>query len=704
MNYRLIPWALWLAFPIAHAQEKTLKEVTVTAESEAQSERKAAVTQKTVLDRAEIEALGGLTVGEVIRKLPGIDAVQGGDGGIAANARGMGRDAVQFLVDGERPTANARFALTAIGRLPAGEIERIEILRGASAEFGGSAPVSVNIIMRKARSDTKQSLKVALGQRGDEANAQLSWRLGGGDKTFSWLLPISVNRHALPTDKALTRQNATGGTRTLWQEESEEGAYKINELILSPRLTWRTGSSTLSLWPSLYHNEGKKESEFRRLAYANPVAGTGLGLDGSRRDQEDSRITILRVRAEGETRLSAGKLSGRVALMGAQRRADTDRRLTDAVGVVSLQGEQLRRNENEFSSALRWDQGIGEGLLSLGLEQARHERHDRQGLSGASAFSGSYRASSDQWTAWVQHEFNPAKSATLTSGLRAELIRLRSDGDTRQSTQLGPSLAARFEIQPDLIFRTSLGAGIKTPKLDEISALTARSVVVNSPLEPDRAGNPGLKAERNLNLELAIERHLGEGVGVIGANAYLRRTEDFIERRSEFTGGRWLSRPYNEGDARHWGLELDAKLRLDKLGFKGTSLRSHLTLPQARVADRRLGLTRDARDLPRYQWTLGIDQNLPAWQATAGMHLTRYGEIRTEVPGEQAGTQRPRSLLDAYIARKLTPSLNLRLDVQNILGVDIRRVSNAWSGANAWSLFGTERGYRTWLLSLEGNW
>ncbi|MBV2194458.1 MAG: TonB-dependent receptor, partial [Azonexus sp.] len=74
MMRRLKPVAALLAAAfaaLAHAEQPTtLKEVTVTATSQAEGERQAAVTQKTVIDRQKIEALGGLTVGEVIRKLP----------------------------------------------------------------------------------------------------------------------------------------------------------------------------------------------------------------------------------------------------------------------------------------------------------------------------------------------------------------------------------------------------------------------------------------------------------------------------------------------------------------------------------------------------------------------------------------------------------------------------------------------------------
>ncbi len=77
-----------------------LDEIVVTATHDTLADRREAVTQKTVLDKQEIEALGGLTVGEVIRKLPGIDAGEhSGDGAPSAKTRGMGRDAVQFLVE-----------------------------------------------------------------------------------------------------------------------------------------------------------------------------------------------------------------------------------------------------------------------------------------------------------------------------------------------------------------------------------------------------------------------------------------------------------------------------------------------------------------------------------------------------------------------------------------------------------------------------
>ncbi|MBK8525339.1 MAG: TonB-dependent receptor plug domain-containing protein [Betaproteobacteria bacterium] len=75
-----------------------------TSQAEAPNDRPPCHPERPCSTAKDIEALGGLTVGEVIRKLPGIEAgAHTGDGSPSAKARGMGRDAVQFLVDGERP-------------------------------------------------------------------------------------------------------------------------------------------------------------------------------------------------------------------------------------------------------------------------------------------------------------------------------------------------------------------------------------------------------------------------------------------------------------------------------------------------------------------------------------------------------------------------------------------------------------------------
>jgi outer membrane receptor for Fe3+-dicitrate len=58
---------------LAAEAEHRLSEIVVSGQASPFEERRAAVTRKTVLDRQAIEATGGLTVGEVLGKLPGVE-------------------------------------------------------------------------------------------------------------------------------------------------------------------------------------------------------------------------------------------------------------------------------------------------------------------------------------------------------------------------------------------------------------------------------------------------------------------------------------------------------------------------------------------------------------------------------------------------------------------------------------------------------
>ncbi|MBS3936633.1 MAG: TonB-dependent receptor [Sulfuritalea sp.] len=663
--------------------------MTVTATTDALAEQREAVSQKTVIDRKEIEALGGLTVGEVIRKLPGIEAGEhGGDGGMAARARGMSRDAVQFLVNGERPTANARFALTQVGRMPAGELERIEILRGGSAEFGGAAAVTVNLVMRRPVASASTAFKLAVGQRGPEANAQTSFSRGGGAGGFSWLLPVTLNRHGMPVDLTLQRDSTLTGR----QRETESGDYAIDELILSPRLSWRKGADVLTLWPSYYQNAGERATRMAR--------DTG----DARTDKEDNGIRIARLRAEGEMRVGENKLSGRAAVMAGRRHVDRNRSARDHLGVVTAWTEAEHREDQEFSGSLRIDRPVGTHFLSGGIDFARHGREDRQAFAGAVAGASSFAGDERHWTLWVQDEWALRPGLTTTLGLRGETMQIETNGDSRRHGAVDPALALRWEPAAGWVARTSLSGAIRFPKLEELTAVATRGASANTPLEPDRGGNPALKPERIANLEAGLERHLADGV--LGANAYLRRTRDFVERRTAPEGARWVDRPANEGDARHWGLELSAKLKGDGLLPlpRDGSLRAQLTLPRGEVADARLGIDREPRELPRYHFSLGFEGSLPAWQSTWGFHWQRHGAVKTAVPGELAADTRRRDLLDMHLVRRLDAHLNLRLSLQNILGTDTRRYASAWNGGNAWQLDTLQAGQRTWLLSMEGKW
>ena len=679
-----------LAIPVTVWSEEPpmLQEVTVTAKGADVAERRGSTTQKVIVDRKDIENLGVRTIGEVLGKLPGVEV--SGDG---QRARGMSRDSVQILIDGERPAGGSRMVAGVIGRLPSGDLERVEILRGSSAEYGGSSSVTVNLVMKKAIPKRSTAVKAAVGFRGSEPNAQLTWTENGGEGGFAWSLPITLNLMRSPSHSQMDRQAFPGGVRNVWQQDDDKGLFTFREFVLSPRMTWKNGSDSLTISPMLFDGLGGRDSD---TVTSDLITST----NGSRSSRETNHRRMLRLRADGETLVGESKLTARASLNNGKRTVEVVRN-SSATGAAT---ENSSGNESEYNMALRLDKPMGEHLLAVGVEYINLHRVEDQNFGGSFVSTTNHAARERHRIAWVQDDWALQQDLILTTGLRGENMNMSSDGAAQQKAALLPSVAVRWEPMNQWVMRSSLGAGLKLPRLDEISNSVTRSIAANTPLEADRRGNANLQPERNLNFEAVLERYLDQEAGVLGANLYVRSTQDFIERRVQLEGVRWVDMPNNIGRATHWGIEADGKVRTDNWGWKGATVKAHLILPHARVNDIRLGIQRMARDTPDYVFSAGVDQSLPLWRSSYGVSLQVSGRSKTDIPNEQLGTTNARTTLDAFWLYKLNPIFNLRLSGQNLLASKTVRETTFISGVDTYRLRTEDTGYRTVLVTLEGRW
>jgi iron complex outermembrane receptor protein len=603
--------------------EETLKiqAVDVAGARDEVEMRKDSASQKMVFGRKEIENLSVMTAGEVLGKLPGVEI-----GASGMRARGMSRDSIRVLVDGEKQSGGTMGAFT---RMPASDIERVEISRGSSAEFGGSSPLTVNIVLKKGVSKAATEVKAALGFKDGEHNEQLSWSESGKNGDFSWILPVSLNFSRTPANGFLDRQSL-GNTPSLKQEYTD-GISEMGHHAFTPKFTWKSGRDSVTLSSMVFLGPSEKNTTTSAYDLLNSAN------DFTRNSKEDGSARTLRVRLEGEKYFGEAKFSGRFTLKNNHNELDLSR-LTSLNSNIT---ENTKSDENEFNGATRWDQPIDLHFISLGAEYIKISRDDTQAFSGSSA--SQFNSSSQDQVLWLQDVWTPQDSVTVTGGLRMENMQLKSDGNGQQEFALLPSVAVRWQPEEAWVFRSSLGAGMKMPRLNEITPTVTRSITVNAntPLDFDSRGNPNLKPERSINFEAVAERYLAQKAGVLSANVYVRATSDFTERRLALEGLRWVERPYNEGDALHYGVELDGKINTDQWGIAGGTAKTHLTLPNARVDDARLGITRNARDTPKYVMSMGWDQSIPKWQSTMGVSLQLSGRSETDIPGVLAIQAQP---------------------------------------------------------------
>ncbi len=140
----------------------------------------------TVLDRAEIDATGAASVGELLRELPvatasASDTAGRGNGGTATVAlRGLSAVNTLVLINGRRVLSNNDGSTVDLNSIPFEAVERVEVLQdGASAIYGSDAIAGVvNIIMRRDFEGLRIKAGYGVASRGDLPNREISATFG----------------------------------------------------------------------------------------------------------------------------------------------------------------------------------------------------------------------------------------------------------------------------------------------------------------------------------------------------------------------------------------------------------------------------------------------------------------------------------------------------------------------------------------------
>jgi outer membrane receptor for ferrienterochelin and colicins len=141
----------------AAAPEK-IQQVEVKGAAAAYDPRRDDTASKIVVNNEEIVKYGDTNVLDVLKRVPGVTVSSSGRGG-EIRMRGLGNGYTQVLINGERAPQGFD-----ISSLSPDVIERIEVLRAASAEFSTqSIAGTVNIVLKKAVKAGQRELKVGYG-------------------------------------------------------------------------------------------------------------------------------------------------------------------------------------------------------------------------------------------------------------------------------------------------------------------------------------------------------------------------------------------------------------------------------------------------------------------------------------------------------------------------------------------------------------
>lgn len=520
---RYVPLFLVLCPGAGKADDAPLQKVEVLGASALQ-QRRDDTASRMIVGRDDIAQYGDSNLAAVLARQPGVSLV-----GSEVRLRGLGAGYTQILINGD--PAPPGFA---IDTLAPDTIERIEIMRSASAEYSMQAIAgSINLVLRKGSSRAQGDIKLG-ASRGDGRWSPLaSWRLADKRDGFSYGLTGVLERTAEDTElRTVERAFDAAGQPLLLRQASGRNNASINKASLAPRLNWDLAGGDTLAWQSLLN--------WYRTGFAGAVQEAVVL--GSASDYPHNRVASNAVIFSGRSDVSWSKSLGALGKLTAKLGVSHDQRDTDYVflGNASDEAARLRRQvlsdaiDDSTTSSGKYLLRAGAGhALSLGwdggLLKRREARHQRDTFAdGATPYvlDEDYAARVHRLAMYAQDEWELTKQLQIYAGLRWEGLRTSTAGRTLADTRTSSGVwspVMQMLWKPPGQERDQLRLALaRTYKAPTTRNLIPRRYTVNNdngPTNPDFQGNPSLRPELAWGLDAAWESYFGKsGVASLSAS------------------------------------------------------------------------------------------------------------------------------------------------------------------------------------------
>jgi outer membrane receptor for ferrienterochelin and colicins len=655
-----------------------LQRVEVTG-AQLGDDRKDATAAKFVLKRDDIARFGDTSLGDVLKRIPGVTVSGTGSQLREIRLRGLGGGYTQILVNGEQVPAG--FSLDS---LSPDLIERIEVLRSATVDTSTqSIAGSINIVLRRAAPPGQRSVKVGVsayeGLPSGTVTGQYSDRSGA--TSFSATGNVNFERNRWPSTTNLNAQDSSGQPLMARRTNTTDEGKRVT-VGFTPRLTWKPNEAqSLSLDALLEGSRFTSDArEVRTVLY-----GPGPALP-SHAIRIVNEITQARATANWRSPVGAGgRIDAKVTAALFRRASDGQLQGFDATqSELLFRTVDSRLQDGSVTASGKYSLGLVEGhTLGAGWDgQYSRRAEDRVQRETSSVgypilnLDEDYDAVVTRVGLFAQDEWTVTSNLSAYFGLRWEGLQTRTLGNAltpvkKQSSVYSPTAQLLWKI-PDTKsdqLRVSLARTYKAPIARD---LIPRRWVVNdnTPTSPNFQGNPNLVPELAWGLDIGYERYLSPD-GFLGLNLYGRRIDNVIVQRIYEDGGTWVSTPDNSGSAHVFGIELEAKGKLKQVlnGAPDIDIRSGLTRNWSKI-DSVPGPGNRLKDQPLFTATLGADYRLPGNAFTVGgsFAFERTGFFRSS--GTQSTSKDDRRTLDFYGLWTIDKATRLRATLTNLLKQD----------------------------------
>jgi hypothetical protein len=610
------------------------------------------------------------TAMDMIMRLPGF-SFDGGD-----NVRGFAGAAGNVLIDGERPAAKTDSLNNILVRIPASQVERIEVIRGGAPgiDMQGKT-VLANVVRKKGAGVT--GVIAASTTHLDDGRMLGGLRVEGarrsGDKNLEGSLVIGGSLDDGAGDGPRRLRNADGSVRNSYMDTEGDGVQtQLTGVYETPLLGGKLRANSMLL------NDRFAYTSIDR--FETPATGREVEQDLQKTRQGEFGLRYTRqlgprtsFEAVGLQQLRSVHFVSNFAAGGSEQLFELDRRTGESIGrgVLRFNKSDKLSFETGGEFAFNWLRSrtgfsIDGAPLELPAANVRVEEKRGEGFGTVT--------------------WRPSPHYTLEGGLRVETSTITSEGDvTLEKTLVFPKPRVVFTWAPN--DRNQLRARVER----EVGQLNFGDFVASSSFNGSGvlAGNPDLNPEQAWVGELTYERRFWKD-GAIVATLRHKALTDVIDRAPIFLdsdhdgvrdvndpndgvpdaadsddGPDVFDAPGNIGDGTSDEAALSLTLPLDRLGVKNGLLQGQGTWRVSAVTDPTTGEKRRISGQHPADIEVHFSQSLPKWKANWGVDL--YGSWRERYwKLDRIETYDLGNYLVLFAEYKPRPDLSLRAEARNI--------------------------------------
>ncbi len=486
---------------------------------------------------------------------------------IELGTRGLAEAAGNLLINDSRPSAKQDQPSAILSRIPAGNVERVELIRGQvrGIDLQGK-PSMINVILR------------------EDSAAAIKWEAAvlkpftHGPFTPSLNVSLSDNWHDIEYNTgASIYKNSFGrtgvdrlldgkGNNTENRYDDRENRSTLTKGNFNASTTLDNGTQ-IKLNTVLSNEERRQFLSSRRVPlgviphieefvenFDKPIVEIGFDAEHSLGSDLIGKAILLYYHAD-ESSYKSQKVFNTASKQSSFRLAEGDSISTELITRAEFDWTRFRnhtlqmnleRAYNSLDGALKQTLDIGIGPVAVAVP-------------GSNSFVKEIR-----WDGLLQDTWSSG-TLQLDAGLGAEASTLTQTGDADQQRDF-------FFLKPQTVLTWSPAEGRQTRMrlAREVSQLVLTDFVSATVFEENdlALGNPDIQPETTWVAELTQERRFGK-ISVIRVKAFHHWITDVLDLLPLTPS---FEVPGNIGKGRRWGLELESTVPLGSLGLTGARL------------------------------------------------------------------------------------------------------------------------------------